>query len=357
MESTSFYRPVALHAWTWQTPSPAVKFSIDRHRLGRRVANTDLQPPLAPPDPSALRALLDALRAALPSTDLAAPQVAPASIDHPRIVANLRAILVALGTRGTPTLPPASASSAALFARDRIAAMRTFLQSFPSTWRRRVLTALGRQRATVLRTLLDTPVPDFLGITELSLHENANSAVLRWLLDPRTAPTIARPALLTLTRQLDDPPAWERELTKAIRSDALAVRREYTIAREWTAEHRLDRIDLVVSSPTLLLAIENKVWAREHDEQTRSYWQWLEQLPVLRAGIFLSPAGLPAASEAFRPMSYLDLLGCLLEGPTQGTPTPEEHFVLASYVKTLAAGILRAELRAIRNWEGEDECS
>jgi hypothetical protein len=54
-------------------------------------------------------------------------------------------------------------------------------------------------------------------------------------------------------------------------------------------------------------------------------------------------------------MSYLDLLPCILEGPLISTPTAAEKIVLESYVKTLAAGILRSELRTIENWEEQQE--
>jgi hypothetical protein len=69
---------------------------------------------------------------------------------------------------------------------------------------------------------------------------------------------------------------------EALANDSLSVRTEYTIAREWTDEKRLDRIDIVVSGPRCVLVIENKIRAREHDAQTRSCWAWLDPLPLLR---------------------------------------------------------------------------
>ncbi len=76
--------------------------------------------------------------------------------------------------------------------------------------------------------------------------------------------------------------------------------------------------------------------AREHDDQTIAYWEWLAGHRVEHAALFLSPAGFPAASENFKPVSYLELLACLLEGPIRTKPAPAEELVLASYVKTLA---------------------
>ena len=126
------------------------------------------------------------------------------------------------------------------------------------------------------------------------------------------------------------------------------MRTEYTIAREWTAEDRLDRIDIVVSGPRCVLAIENKIRAREHDAQTESYWQWLEPLRLLRGGLFLSPGGLPALSPHFHAISYLELLSCLLEGTIGSKLTASEEILLASYVKTLSKGPLQPELRCIQ---------
>jgi hypothetical protein len=128
-----------------------------------------------------------------------------------------------------------------------------------------------------------------------------------------------------------------------------------------------------MSSPRFVLAVENKVLAREHGEQTRRYWDWLSKLaPVstnpgqdqstkpgqfqshlkfLSAGLFLSPSGFPPASGHFKALSYLELLSCFLED-LRATPTREEELVLSGYVKTLAAGILRSELRAISQGGG-----
>lgn len=215
-------------------------------------------------------------------------------------------------------------------------------------WRSHVARTLDQGKIAAAQKLLAGDAPNFMGILDVADDENRHSAALRWLLDPHCAPTIAGPALLALVARLEEPEMWAVEIRRAIDADDLSVRREYTIAYEWTEESRLDRIDLVVSSPHFVLAIENKVRAKEHGEQTRRYWDWLSHLPrtVRGAGIFLSPSGFPPASDDFRALSYLELLSCLLEGPLHSTPTPEEHLVLSGYTKNLAAGILRSELRA-----------
>jgi hypothetical protein len=130
---------------------------------------------------------------------------------------------------------------------------------------------ITREKAEILKNLLGSTTPDFLSLLDLTDDENRHSAVLRWLLDPACAPTIAPSALIALTKRLDRSSDWAREIRAAFETRSIVVRREYTISREWTNENRLDRIDLVVSSRKFFLALENKVLAPEHDEQTRRY--------------------------------------------------------------------------------------
>ena len=233
--------------------------------------------------------------------------------------------------------------------------LSTTLRGLQDALARRLERLLGPGKIDVLRQLLWQPVPDFLGLLRQTNNENLNSAILRWLLDPREAPSIAPPALSHLVGWLDGPDSWRHSFQEAIAHDSLCVRTEYTIAREWTEEQRLDRIDIVVSGPRCVLAIENKIGAREHDAQTESYWAWLNPLPLLRGGLFLSPAGLPPISPGFRAISYLDLLSCLLEGPARVQSSSREELVLASYVKTLSQGPLRSELRLIGRQEVGNE--
>lgn len=304
-------------------------------------------------DSSDLRAFLDALRVALSSGRVA---LAPSIIADDGLFHTLQRVLAAFDIHSRPAQTPLSGLPTPHRSDSVTEPLRHTLETVRDAWLRRVRDTITREKAEVLKNLLGSTTPDFLGLLDLTHDENRHSAVLRWLLDPGCARTIAPPALIALTKRLDRSSDWANEIRAALKMNSISVRREYTISREWTNEDRLDRIDLVVSSPKFLLAIENKVWAREHDEQTRRYWEWLESsFDGLRAGIFLSPAGLPPASEGFKSMSYLDLLPCILEGPLVSTPTAEEKIVLESYVKTLAAGILRSELHAIEDWEEQQE--
>jgi PD-(D/E)XK nuclease superfamily len=265
---------------------------------------------------------------------------------HPDLLSSLHRILVAVEQDTSPrTLDGGGAAT--LFAGARYDSVRTCLDSLRRLLVERVRSTLTAEKVTALRTLLGAPVPDFLDIIGHSLHENSNSSMLGWLLDPRTAPTIGPASLVALTSRFDDGGIWRSRVEAAVSRSVISVQRECPVVRDGTTEPHPGRIDLVVWGPDFVLAIENKVLAKEHSEQTDGYWSWLAEHRIAHAGIFLSPAGLPANSESFMSVSYLDLLACLMEGPARMTPAPAEEAVLASYVKTLAGTLLRSELRLI----------
>jgi len=294
-------------------------------------------------DSTRLRALLDGIRSGLSKGDVPTGESSVAPSGGGDTLASVRALLEAL--RKAPVVSP-SDSSLSHRLDEHGPRFRQLLAALDDAWIRRILARLGSTRVRALQSLMGRQVPDFLSLLGRANDENSNSDVLGWLLNPRHAPKVAPGALLRIVEVLDDPLTWKTHLQAAIATDTLAVRREYTIAREWPDEERLDRIDIVICSADFVLAIENKVWAAEHDGQTRGYWEWLKGLRVLHGGIFLTPAGMPPASEDFRSLSYLDLVGCLLEGPTHSKLNADEEIVLASYLKTLGGSVLRSEMAA-----------
>ena len=203
-----------------------------------------------------------------------------------------------------------------------------------------------------MRFLMKHAAPNLLGILGRAHDENAHSEVIRWLLDPRCAPNVAPITLASLVAHLEPATEWTARVRAAVERDSLSVRREYVYGREWEDSEELDRIDLVISGGGFVIPIENKLWAVEHGSQTLAYWSWLERLPGLRAGIFLTPTGFTAACPHFVPVSYLDLLRCFLDAALTGKLSGAEQSVLASYVKTLADHVLRPEARTIRGMGG-----
>jgi len=209
---------------------------------------------------------------------------------------------------------------------------------------------LDSRKMSVARSLLSHSVPDLLDVLGKTAEENAHSDVIRWLLDPREAKVVAPAALRALVKRLPrETDEWQRLISIAVQQHTLSVRREYAIPTEEADEEGQGRIDLLISGPGFGLVIENKVGSDEHDNQTDLYWQWLYEQKELRlkGAMFLTPVGFPAQNRNFKPLSYLDLLSCLLEGPAQVRVEGVEEAVLASYVKTLAAGILQQELHVI----------
>jgi hypothetical protein len=221
------------------------------------------------------------------------------------------------------------------------------LRDLHAASQRRVLGALGEERSRTAVRLLSSAIPDFLSVLGRADEENSHSDILRWLLDPAEAPSVARAALLGMARRFDDPEVWNDKLQGAIASGTLSVRREFVYGREWQNSDALDRIDLLISGPGFVIAVETKLWSTEHNEQTVSYWEWLQTVPGLRTGVFLTPTGDSASCPDFKPVSFMDLLALLLEAPTRGEASQPEELVLASYLKTLSKSALRAELRIL----------
>jgi hypothetical protein len=247
-----------------------------------------------------------------------------------------------------------TAFSTASVDRAHQARLTSLVNELTTLWSVRATMTLGMRRSAVLRRLLGDPAPDLLGVIRREDDENSHSDVLRWLLDPRKAPKLAPVALRALVGRFREAERWRTALAEGIALGCVSVRREVIVGYDMGQDENRARIDLVVSGPDFVIGIENKVWSLEHDEQTHSYSRWLDSLRVpLKAGIFLTPSGMPAASSSFRPFSYLELVGCLLEAPTADTISPREERVLAGYLHTLRRRILRAEFNAILELEGQ----
>ena len=300
-------------------------------------------------DASRLRVTLDAIRQTFAQEYV---PVGPEALilNATRVVESIRMVLDELRQYVGEGIVPGVGE--AYRTREQAESLTHLLVDLQHGWERRAADKLGTKKLETLRRLLGRPAPDFLQLLGREGDENTNSSVLAWLLDPRQAPTLALPALCALAEFLDDPGTWKRSLTEAATSGCLSVKREYTIAREWTTEDSTDRLDLMVSGSSFVLGLENKIYASEHAGQTVGYERFLKRASPLSGGLYLSPAGVAPASEWFRAVSYMELLSCLLEGATEDAVDSAEEVVLASYVKTLARHVLRIELRAALNWRG-----
>jgi PD-(D/E)XK nuclease superfamily len=305
-------------------------------------------------DAEALRAVLDRLRAALPEAARASVHEEP--LEYRQVGERLRSFLARLEqidlstvkiwtdtARSGPQLPHLL---------DVFEGLHQGLKGY-------VTRVLGDDKIEVLLRLLSSSVPDMLHILGRSADENAHSDLIAWLLDPRRAPTVARHALRRLATYLPEhqEESWPAHFAEAVATESISIRREVVIARDFEDAGDLSRVDIVVSGPRFMLAIENKVWSHEHSDQTCTYWDWLQSMRGLRGGLLLSPSGMAASCGEFSSISYLDLVGCLLEGPTIEPLTSGEEIVLSSYLKTLAREITQVEMRTVLELAMEREQS
>lgn len=297
-------------------------------------------------DASALRSTLDAVRSALARTGPAATELAGVLLhDRPRLVRSVRDVLAAAGAIDLSARGALSGMVSEYRNPEQLQRLRSLFEALNDAWLRRLSARFSSEKVRCLRALLHRGSPDFLAVLDKARDENTHSQLIRWLLDPRTAPAVAPRALRHLVSGFEGASAWAEVLERALARDVVSVKREFTIGREWGGDD-LDRIDLVVSAPGLVIAIENKTYSVEGRSQTWAYWRWLSSLPGLKAGIFLTPSGVAAECHHFRSISYLDLLDSLIVADLDALSS-DEAAVLASYVRTLVNSTVRTELRQL----------
>ncbi len=299
-------------------------------------------------DAGVLRSTLDRLRGALDRSQ-AMPSIPTSALVHDRkaVADSLRFIIGRLGAMDLTAVQAMSGVMREYRTAHDAGKLREVFSSLQRGWQERVRRVLGIDKVPIVARLLASPAPDLLGILGKEDDENAHSDLIAWLLNPRKAPVVAPHALRRLAARLDHD-HWRSRIADAVATDSLSIRREVKIAREFGDGSDLDRVDITISGPGFIFAVENKVWSREHGDQTQTYWSWLEPMRCLRGGLFLSPSGMTASCSEFKPVSYLELVSCLVEGPSIAPISNSEEIVLASYLKTLAREMIQVEMRAVR---------
>lgn len=141
----------------------------------------DVRPAVGFLNSSSLKLLLDELRADLSQSGIGALLASSVGSDHPPLLNSLREILFAVERDQSPRGLIAG-GVATLFAGDRLSSIRDCLDSLPALLLARVQRTLTPEKISVLRTLLKLPVPNFLDLLGLAMHENSNSNLLAWLL-------------------------------------------------------------------------------------------------------------------------------------------------------------------------------
>jgi PD-(D/E)XK nuclease superfamily len=299
-------------------------------------------------DPVALRTTLDQLRGAL-ERPMLAPSIPTAALMHDRraVADSLRHVLHRLSSVDLAAIQALSGVVKEYRTERQAGHLREVFAGLQFGWQDRVRQVIGLQKVQLVARLLASPAPDVLRILGKEDDENAHSDLIAWLLNPWKAPVIAPHALRCLVGRLDDD-NWRSRVADAVVTGSLSVRREVVIAREFGNGDDLARVDVTISGPGFIFAIENKVWSHEHGDQTRTYWDWMEPMRCLRGGLFLSPSGMTASCSEFKAISYLELVSCLIEGASIAPISDSEEIVLASYLKTLARKIIQVEMRAVK---------
>lgn len=303
-------------------------------------------------DANSLRSSLDRLRVALDRPLVST--IATGALGHDRrsVAENLRQILDRLSSVDLTAVQALSGVVTEFRSERDARVLREVFTGLQRGWQARVRDVLGVANVPLVARLLSSPAPDLLRILGKEDDENAHSDLIAWLLTPQKAPVIAPHALRRLAARLDDDD-WRSRVADAVVTDSLSVRREVVIAREFADGDDLARVDITITGPGFILAIENKVWSQEHGDQTQTYWDWIEPMRCLRGGLFLSPSGMMPACSQFKPVSYLELVSCLIEGASIAPISDSEEIVLASYLKTLAREIIQVEMRAVREIAAE----
>jgi hypothetical protein len=286
----------------------------------------------------ALFKLFDAMATQVsPATDFPSGLPAPAS----NIVDSIIAVTGAL--HSYRTLPPPRASvypSAMPMDARGIAVVHELL----SLLEHRVCAVLSPEHVSMVASMLESDGPDILTLVQKQHDENAHSSVIAWLLNPRLAPNLAPAALGKLAERLHAP-GLSAAMQAAVANDTVTVRREVIVPASRDTEPS-GRLDIVVFGDDFMLGIENKVLSSEHSGQTNTYWEWMNRQPGIRVGIFLSLMGVTADCPSFQPLSYVQLLACLLSAPLSGQGmTAAERIILSGYCKSLGAFALKSEIR------------
>jgi hypothetical protein len=176
-------------------------------------------------------------------------------------------------------------------------------------------------------------------------NENLHSDFIASLLNPRITGIFAKELFFELINYAKSTKAsWQGEWKYQ------TVQREINLS---VSEHG-KRLDILVKSNDRVLAIENKVYSLESENQTLDYFDLLnKKYGKSLVCLFLSPTGMSARCQAFRPISYLKLFEFLIdirkkiqvEIPVQG----EELY--AFYLQELAETIIRPTIKANKKTE------
>jgi len=192
---------------------------------------------------------------------------------------------------------------------------------------------------------------DILSNMEKLRNENAHSDIISGLLDSDKCPNISSIFLFNIikaslyhSKRLRDRMANEIHLGRSkynflesfcesLEKNKIHIRslREYPVSNGM-------RIDILIKTKEVFIAIENKVGTLEHDNQTVEYYNWLISkcdYQILPYGIMLSPHKLPPACPDFAILDYEDIKWSLVKALCQRKINESEVVYAMSYINSL----------------------
>lgn len=200
-----------------------------------------------------------------------------------------------------------------------------------------------------LRTALEFREPNIWHILGISRREIRVSRFLAWLLHPQEKHSFGDRFLKSLVMcSLQTEIGRQSDLTPVdvhvMDLSNVQVQIEYPLGTR--------RCDIVAHSlgkntdrdAGLLCVIENKIEAREAQDQTRDYYEAsLEEFPLEeyphRVYIYLSPDGAPPQSGSFTPLSYQEVLKVIESLKDNPQVTETERFLLQQFQENILRGI------------------
>jgi hypothetical protein len=200
---------------------------------------------------------------------------------------------------------------------------------------------------------------DYLDITKKLSNENAHSDILAALIDSERCPNISSRFLAKLLiASLYSSPNLRNKIIldsgkEVVVSEEVeriinmlnAEKLHTTCIREKIIGNNTNdgtknnmRIDILIKSSATYIAIENKVYSHEHDNQTVHYYDWLKCNcvgDILPLGILLSPYKMWPKCHNFGILGFEDVRLSLVEALCNKRVTNDEYILGCSYLNSL----------------------
>lgn len=170
-------------------------------------------------------------------------------------------------------------------------------------------------------------------------HEIRHSNVLAWLFDPNANHGLGKRFLFDFIKEF-----IKRNQQKFNIEDwAFLDYSNIQVVREWK-KNRDNSLDILIlfKEDKKLIAIENKVFAKESENQTLKYRKLLEQkyFNYERMLVFLTPAGEDAQDIEWDSISYQEIYNILKEILSSCELTQTIKLVLQNYLEILGSDIM-----------------